>query len=134
MLARRKWANATAMHMIAESDVNGYSVQEADVLLVLERWGFERNFHGKSVMHADQDWVHSDTLGLIRFKDESVTAAPATMEFPYVTLVLARWMKQQVPDFPCTSISVNKDYAGRIHRDAFNAGPSVLMALGEFAG
>ena len=85
-------------------------------------------------MHADQEWVHSDTLGLIRFKDASVKVAQATREFPYVTWVLARWMKQQVPNFPCTSISVNKDYAGRIHRDAFNAGPSVLMALGEFAG
>ena len=66
-----------------------------------------------SVMHAGQKWVHSDTLGLIRFRDETVRVAPATREFPYVTWVLARWMKQQVPTFPCTSISVNKDYAGK---------------------
>ena len=33
-------------------------------------------------MHADQKWVHSDTLGLIRFKDASVKVAQATREFP----------------------------------------------------
>ena len=85
-------------------------------------------------MRPGQERVHSDTLGVIRSRNETVWTSPATEEFPYVTLVLARWMKQHVPDFPCTSISVNKDYAGRMHRDAFNAGPSVWMALGDFAG
>ena len=46
--ARRKLADATAMHLIAESDVNGYVIQEADVLFVLEQWGFEQNPVGRA--------------------------------------------------------------------------------------
>jgi hypothetical protein len=122
------------MQLIAEADVNNYVIQEADVFLILERWGFERNTRRTSVMRPGQEWVHSDTLGLVRSKNEAAWVSSATEKFPYVTVLLARWMKQHVPDFPCTSISVNKDYAGRMHRDAFNAGPSVLMALGDFAG
>ena len=132
--ARRALANHTAMRIIAEIDVNDYVIQDADVFLILEQWGFEKNYRRRSVMQPGQDWVHSDTLGLIRFQNATVSASGPTVSFPYVTLILARWMKQQLPDFPCTSISVNKDYAGKMHRDAFNAGPSVLMALGDFTG
>ena len=73
------------MHLIAESDVNRYVIQEADVLLVLEQWGFDHNFNRTSVMHADQKWVHSDTLGLIRFKDASVKVAQATKRVPHMS-------------------------------------------------
>ena len=104
------------------------------MLYVLDQWGFEQNRHRKSVMQPGQTWVHSDTLRMIRFKDDaSVHVSPATLDYPFVTSVLNLWMKRHLPvDFVWTSISVNKNYAGFIHRDAFNAGPSALLALGDF--
>ena len=86
-------------------------------------------------MQPGQTWVHSDTLGLIRFRDATVEVSPPSLNYPFFTMALVRWMKARMPfDFACTSISVNKDYAGIIHRDAFNAGPSALLALGDFTG
>ena len=48
-----------------------------------------------------------------------------------------RWMKDNVKsetDFCCTSISVNMDYAAKLHRDSNNCGPSVCKAVGDFEG
>ena len=90
------------MQIIAEIDVNNYKIRDADVFLVLEQWGFDKNYRRRSVMQPGQDWVHSDTLGLIRFQNATVSASEPTVSFPYVTLVLTRWMKQHLPDFPCT--------------------------------
>ena len=35
---------------------------------------------------------------------------------------------------PYTTISVNKGFAAKLHRDTRNEGPSVALALGEFTG
>ena len=84
-------------------------------------------------MQLGQTWVHSDTLGMIRYKSGNVDLAPPSEQYPYFTNLLNVWMQEQIPvDFPCTSISVNKNYAGVTHRDAFNAGPSALLAVGSF--
>ena len=37
-------------------------------------------------------------------------------------------------DFCCTSISVNMDYAAKLHRDSNNCGPSVCKSVGDFEG
>ena len=86
--------------------------------------------------------VHSDTLGLVRFKSGGFMVADASQNWKAFTQLMTRWLKDNTPPellagsaaFPCTSISVNKNYAGKLHRDGGNAGPSVLMALGDFTG
>ena len=37
-------------------------------------------------------------------------------------------------DFPFTSISLNYNYAAKLHRDGNNAGPSLTRSLGVFNG
>jgi len=39
-----------------------------------------------------------------------------------------------IPAFSFTSINVNKNYAGRRHRDGSNVGPSIIQAFGKFTG
>merc|ERR1712232_544637 len=36
--------------------------------------------------------------------------------------------------FAYTSVNINKNYAGRLHRDANNCGPSFIKAFGKFTG
>jgi len=66
----------------------------------------------------------------------TVTTA-ITRRYPDVFRFLCRWMHEAQPFqrlFPCTSISLNYDYAARRHRDANNVGPSVTKAFGDFVG
>ena len=52
-----------------------------------------------------------------------------------VCRVLNRWMKDNLSSsFCCTSISLNKGYAARLHRDSNNVGPSICRAIGNFKG
>ena len=37
-------------------------------------------------------------------------------------------------ELPFTTISLNKNYAGRLHRDSGNFGPSIGLAIGPFTG
>ena len=52
-----------------------------------------------------------------------------------VCRVLNRSMKDNLSSaFCCTSISLNKGYAARLHRDSNNLGPSIRRAIGKFKG
>ena len=42
--------------------------------------------------------------------------------------------KRKTVGLPFTTISLNKNYAGRMHRDAGNIGPSIGLAIGTFTG
>merc|ERR1712232_1208785 len=50
--------------------------------------------------------------------------------------LLSAWARKRSPngELPFTTISLNKNYAGRLHRDAGNIGPSVGCAIGPFTG
>lgn len=56
-----------------------------------------------------------------------------------MTKVLNNWLKARRPaemdaDFPCTSISLNSNYAAKRHRDGNNAGPSMIAGFGKYTG
>jgi hypothetical protein len=57
-----------------------------------------------------------------------------TAGFPHVPMLLAQWLRQNAPDFPFTSISVNYGYAACRHRDRGNFGPFAVTAVGCFEG
>jgi len=91
------------------------------------------------VIPEGQDYVFSDTLGLIRARDGRYMEKEATREFPDVTRLCCRWIQDHRPaqyteDFPFTSINVNFNYAARRHRDGNNYGPSMIRAFGKFSG
>jgi hypothetical protein len=72
-------------------------------------------------------------------RDGKILPQSSTKKYQYFMKLLNRYIKDNLPDdfrakFAYTSININKDYAGKRHRDAGNAGPSVLRALGRFTG
>ena len=50
--------------------------------------------------------------------------------------LLSSWARRRSPSgaLPFTTISLNKNYAGRLHRDLGNTGPSIGVAIGPFTG
>lgn len=139
MSEKRKSANDMAKEMVETAEKQGRKITEAEVLKVLRQWRFAKNDTRQNVLPEGQEYVFSDTLGLIRARDGRYMEKEATREFPEVTKLLGRWMRDHSPDefgapFPFTSINVNFKYAARRHRDGNNVGPSMIKALGKFTG
>ena len=115
----------------------GQPITDTDVLAVLSQWRFRPNRTRQNVRPDGAEFVYSDTLGLVCDRRGAITVDAATRKWPNVFRMLAVWLKQRRPsalsmDFPLTSISVNKNYAARLHRDGHNAGVSMTRALGPF--
>mmetsp|Transcript_109587 Transcript_109587/g.244693 ORF Transcript_109587/g.244693 Transcript_109587/m.244693 type:complete len:342 (-) Transcript_109587:38-1063(-) len=117
----------------------GDGISDKAVLTVLRAWGFYPNGQRGNVIPQGQEWVYSDTLGLIRCRDGRVALTQLSKRYPSFTKLLTRWFHSNRPpnlpsDFPVTSISVNSNYCARRHRDKHNAGPSAIRAFGRFSG
>ena len=137
--ASRTAAARLAEDVLAEVDRAGRKVAEAEVLMVLRRWGFAKNRTRKNVMKEHVHAVASDTFGLISLRGAGTACKKESREFPVVARLLNRWLHDWLPEdlsahFFHTSIAVNKGYSAACHRDARNVGPSIVKALGVFSG
>jgi len=134
-LGRRK-AQERAKQILA----SGRQVTETDVLECLQLWGFKENMNRGNVMPEGHKFVHSDTIGIIKMSTcERMLLTCGTKRYPEFTQVITKWLHTQLPGdlkdkFAYTSININKNYAGRLHRDGNNAGPSFIKAFGNFKG
>jgi len=132
---RRRDADALATELLN----SGKNLSDADVLGVLSRWTFKPNKNRTNVLPEGVDNVYSDTLGLTRDRRGNIGLDAYTRERPTVFRFLCEWLRQRRPvelshDFPFTSISLNYNYAARLHRDGNNAGVSLTRSFGDFKG
>jgi hypothetical protein len=137
--AKRSVADQEARDILREVEKTKRKVSEVEMLRALDQWGFARNPNRINVMQSGQEWVHSDTVGAIARRDGLILPQSATKKYPYMMKLLNRYIKDNLPHdvkgkFVYTSININKDYAGKRHRDAGNSGPSLLKSLGRFTG
>ena len=98
----------------------------------------EKNRSRTHEIPEGQSWVLSETMGMVKDKTNAVRLAAATRRYPKLTAILARWLRERLPEevrgFTFSSMSVNLDYAARPHRDSSDFGPQVIRALGAFTG
>ena len=77
-------------------------------------------------------------MGLVRDRVGSVHITAATTLYPAVTRIRTRWLRDRLPEeaagFKLASLNLNSNYAGRLHRDSNNFGPSMIRAFGAFSG
>ena len=127
-------ADATAAQILERAAVDGGRITDDDILRVFRQWRFKKNDVRTNVLPEGKPWVFSDTLGLIRDRcGKYMLTGPS--RYLKVCRVLNRWMKDNLSSaFCCTSISLNKGYAARLHRDSNNVGPSICRAIGNFKG
>lgn len=138
MRGERLLAQKQAEEFLAAADLEGRAVTDEEVLQVLKRWAYIRNIWRQNVMPAGQEWVFSDTLGVLRDRNGSVHLTAPTLRYPQVAEIVARWLTERLPEeakhFTFTSMNLNCNYAARQHRDNGNFGPSFIRAFGEFTG
>ncbi len=135
----RLQAEATAADIIARVDAEGSKITDADVLRVFRLWSFRRNDIRVNVIPEGQQWVYSDTLGLLRDRCGRYLLTAPTKAYPRTVRLVNAWMKdcwteRAAHAFCCTSISVNAGYAAKLHRDRNNHGPSICKSIGDHSG
>merc|ERR1719195_2329586 len=138
MRAHRLVSLRESKRILAECNKGKRMVSDDDIALVLGNWGFARNVTRLNVMQSGVKWVWSDTMGLLRDRCGDIHLTQSTHGYPQVVEVLSRWLTDRLPsearNFKWTSLNLNKNYAGKIHRDGNNFGPSMISAFGDFQG
>lgn len=136
--AHRLVAQREARTRLAAAETDGRRISDEDVEATLKAWAFAKNSARTNVLPNGQDWVWSDTLGLIRTRDGRIHCTPATKYYTDVVQLLVKWLIDRIPQtaagFRFTSLNLNYNYAARIHRDGNNFGPSFIKAFGDFSG
>ena len=77
----------------------GRGVTGADVLEVLMLWRFHQNKARVNVMREGQEWVFSDTLGVVRSRDGRLVLSRPTREHDSFMEILCRWIRDAPPPF-----------------------------------
>mmetsp|Transcript_26688 Transcript_26688/g.53382 ORF Transcript_26688/g.53382 Transcript_26688/m.53382 type:complete len:496 (+) Transcript_26688:44-1531(+) len=138
MRAHRLVAQREAKKALDSARKAKRKVKEDDVLKVLQAWAFARNPNRQNVMPKGQEWVWSDTLGLIRDRVGDIHITLPTKTYPEVAQLFNQYLLDRLPQglesFKWTSLNVNCNYAAKLHRDGNNFGPSFIKAFGDFTG
>jgi len=139
-IGRRKAQEQAQKILKAIDAAGGRMVTDDEVLSCLRLWGFKENTNRGNVTPDGEKFVYSDTVGIIKMSTcERTLVTVGTKRYPEFTQLLCRWLRERRPeelnqDFTFTSININKNYAGKLHRDGNNSGPSFIKAFGEFTG
>jgi len=134
--AHRLHANRHAENFLASATQEHRLIREDEVEFVLSTWGFARNTTRVNVLPEDKEWVWSDTIGLLRDRTGDIHLTKATIRYPAVVEILNRWLTERLPmeaqSFKFTTLNLNKNYAGKRHRDGNNFGPSMIKGFGNY--
>lgn len=136
---KRKQAEAKAIDILKERVETGRKVTENDIFVVLNKWGYRKNITRPNVTPEGQKFVFSDTLGLVSDRKGKYMPTKYTLAYPNVTKLVCDFLTdnldpKEIPEFSFTGINVNRNYAGKRHRDGNNLGPSIIKAFGNFTG
>ena len=91
----RLMADAAARKILARAEAGG-KITDQDVLRVFREWGFKKNDVRVNVIPEGEQWVFSDTLGLLRDRCGRYLLTGPTKAYPQVVRLVNRWMKENV--------------------------------------
>jgi len=138
MRAHRLVAQRNAKHRLEAAENEGRSVTAEEVRLTLQEWGFAKNVTRENVRPEGQEYVFSDTMGLLRDRQGDIHLTPSTKSYPEIVQLLNKYLSDRLPaemaGFSWTTLNLNCNYSAKLHRDGNNFGPSFLAAFGDFEG
>ena len=95
----------------------------------------------ENVIPKGEDYVDSETFGLIRTRTGLWMDSRCSQEYPHIPKLFNRWLRGRLklhPEFEmnwrCSSITMNGSFASKRHRDENNVGPSAIRAFGSTSG
>lgn len=138
MRAHRLVAKREAKKRLEAAEQEGRKITEDEVRQTLSEWAYAKNIYRQNVMQDGQEWVWSDTMGLLRDRIGDIHLTPSTHGYPEVVQLINKYLSDRLPpevaNFKWTSLNLNCNYAAKLHRDGNNFGPSFIKAFGEFSG
>jgi len=138
MRAHRLVAQRGAKQRLEAADRECRRITAEDVRLTLQEWGFAKNASRENVRPEGQEYVFSDTVGLLRDRQGDIHVTSSAKSYPEVVRLLNKYLSDHMPaemaGFKWTSLNLNCNYAAKLHRDGSNFGPSFLAAFGDFEG
>jgi len=138
-IGRREAQEKAKQILKAADEAGGRMIKDYEVLECLRLWGFKENTNRSNVMPDGDKFVYSDTVGIIKMSTcERTLVTVGSKRYPEFTQLITRWLKERMPaklkqEFTYISININKNYAGKLHRDGNNVGPSFIKAFGDFS-
>ena len=129
-----------ARKILASAAAPGRKIEDYEVLQCLQLWWFKKNSNRSNVRPDGADYALSDTLGVTQLPSTKETIlSPCSRRCPEFTRLITQWFDQHLPaeargKFVYSSINSNKNYAGKLHRNLANEGPSFIKAFGKFTG
>lgn len=138
MRAHRLVANRKSEEFLKAAAKDKRAISDEEVATAMSTWAFAKNPNRQNVLPDGQDWVWSDTMGLIRDRLGDIHITSATNRYPSFVKVITQWLYDRIPPevatFKFTSLNLNCNYAAKRHRDGNNFGPSFIKAFGNFTG
>lgn len=138
MRAHRLVADRSAAEYLTKARREGRPVRDDEVEHTLRTWAFAKNSARVNVMPEGQDFVWSDTVGLLRDRMGDIHLTQSTKRYPSFVRIICQWLNDRLPsevsNFKYTSLNLNCNYAAKRHRDNNNFGPSMIKAFGPFSG
>ena len=121
MPGRSRRTASNLAEQLLEKDI----INDSDVLSVLQFWYFKQNSKRLNILPPGANFVHSDTLGIVKTRVGTCVPTKITIKYRPVFALMCRWLNENKPKlfarpFPFTSISVNYAYAARKHEAVRN--------------
>jgi len=138
MRAHRLVADRKSEQFLKDAAANNRAISDEEVTTALSTWAFARNVGRQNVLPENQEWVWSDTLGLLRDRVGDIHLTTPTKQYPNFVKLITQWLCDRIPQevntFKFTSLNLNCNYAAKRHRDGNNFGPSFIKGFGKFTG
>jgi len=138
MRAHRLVADRKAEQFLKDAAANNRAISDEDVATALSTWAFARNVGRQNVLPENQEWVWSDTLGLLRDRVGDIHLTTPTKRYSNFVKLITQWLCDRIPEevntFKFTSLNLNCNYAAKRHRDGNNFGPSFIKGFGTYTG
>lgn len=138
MRAHRLVANRKSEEFLKAAAKQNRAISDEEVTTAMFTWAFAKNPNRVNVLPDGQDWVWSDTMGLLRDRTGDIHITKPTTRYPAFVKLITQWLFDRIPPevdtFKFTSLNLNCNYAAKRHRDGNNFGPSFIKAFGSFTG
>jgi len=113
-------------------------LEHVSCLEALEETKFVKNIRPALKSHRQQARTPRKdlaiTLGVVKAMGRGIRASKMTRSHEGLAKNICSLIRHRRPNFPFTSVQVNKNSTSKLHVDSSNAGPSLIHGLGDYHG
>ena len=106
--------------------------------MLVHAWKFKSNTYRRNVTPEGWKFVHGEIFGMSTSRIRICYIAVNSRNANSIDKAILRWLSATYPDVMnqhhFTTMVINSNYSAKLHRDANNAGISMVIAIGNYTG